>query len=146
MRGHSLRAVFHYQEGPAWIFESDGRWLYPLLDLLGRFPSPSVLEPPPLKAEVWDRISGRAGALLLVYLRRQILMQVAEVRIVSGLASEGAIEVFEHFGLEAKIESRVDRIACATEADFEGELDPARALERIQERVRIRRRQGTAQA
>ena len=132
-------ATFFQAAGPSLVFESDGRWLHPLVELITRLEAGEFLEPLPARAEIYDSISGRAGALLLVYVRQRLLADVGQVQVRAGLASNGAVEIFGRFGMDVEIQRLVDAIDCSTEKDFAEEADPSAALARIRKRIEERR-------
>ncbi len=86
------------------IFQSDGKWLYPLFDLEDYLSNTQQnLE----NTIVWDKVIGKASALLLVYLQAEC--------VHGQLISELAIKVFKHFQIPLNYNQRVPRIKCKTE-------------------------------
>jgi len=112
------------------IFESDGTWLHPLLELesvLSKLTDGASLAG---RLTTYDKIVGRAGALLSVRLG------IAEIE--TELLSERAVPVLERHGVVVHARQRVERILCATEDLLAGVTDPEEAHRFILERVAAR--------
>lgn len=86
------------------VFASDGSWLHPLFDL-----EEFLIQHPidMAKAEIQDKIIGKAAAFLIVRLRPS--------RVHGAIMSSLAHGVFRDHGLPATYDSLVDRIDCKTE-------------------------------
>ncbi|TVQ40796.1 MAG: DUF1893 domain-containing protein [Spirochaetaceae bacterium] len=106
------------------LFTSDGLWLHPLLDLT-RF----IAERGESAAdcELYDKIVGRAAALLIVRLC------IRTVR--TDLLSRRAIPVFDAHGVAWRATTVVDRIDCRTEDLLAEEHDPDAAYRVIRARA-----------
>lgn len=106
------------------IFHSDGSWLHPLF-ALERFLRTSSHDPANLV--VWDKVVGRAAALLHVYLG------VGRVR--AHLMSELGRQALIHHGVPHICEVLVPRIDCQTESLLAEELDPQVAYRLLRRRA-----------
>ena len=107
------------------IFASSRPWLHPLLDLT------SFLETrheTTADCELYDKVVGRAAALLMVRLGIRSLR--------TGLMSERAIPVLEANGVAWHADTRVERIDCRTEDILADETDPDTAYRVIRARAR----------
>lgn len=99
--------------GDQVIFQSDGKWLYPLFDLEDHLKS----HPYDMKQTyIHDKVVGKAAALLMVRLG------VGQVHGV--LMSDLASQVFETWGVPYSYDQRVERIDCQTEAILQEISDP----------------------
>jgi hypothetical protein len=86
------------------VFESFGKWLYPLFDL------EDYLRGHPLEmsqVEIRDKVIGKAAALLIV--------RLGTGQVYGETMSELGIAVFGTAGLPYSYGQRVPRIACKTE-------------------------------
>ena len=118
--GNSLEL---YADG-ALVFSSRGRWLHPLFELEG------YLGEHPLPREglaLSDKIVGKAAALLIDR------MGIKAVR--AGILSDPAFETLVSRGTAVTWETRVARIACATEELLLHETDPEKAWRLIRDRI-----------
>lgn len=87
------------------VFQSDGKWLYPLFDLEDFHQShPFDMG----RASVIDKIVGKAAALLL--------LRLGVGHVHGKLISDLAIKVFDYWELPFTFDQRVERIDCQTEA------------------------------
>lgn len=119
---HHALEVTH---GETLVFHSDGKWLYPLLDL-----EHYLAEHPydPRSLAVRDKIIGRAAALLIVRLGIR--------HVHAGLLSESGADVLRHFEVSFDFEHLVPQVACQTEILLDGEFDLDKAHALILERAR----------
>lgn len=118
---HSLM-VYHKQE---IIFQSDGKWLYPLLELtdfLGR----NRFNPKDIT--VHDKIIGRAAALLIARLKTGKV--IAENLSIAGQSA------LEYFRIPYTYKTLLNHITCQTEKMLLHELDPEKAYQLIRDRVK----------
>jgi hypothetical protein len=114
------------RQGGNVVFTSDGKWLYPLLDL-ERYLSASPIDPSLLTLH--DKIVGRAAALLIVRLR------IPSVH--AGLLSRLGERALRAAGVRYTRDEIVDRIDCQTEEILEHVDDPEEAHRVITERARV---------
>jgi len=114
--------------GEERLFASDGRWLYPLLEL-EEYLSSSPWPEPDLREElrVHDKIVGKAAALLLVRLG----IRTVHADLLSLLAEA----VLRRHGVRLSHRERVPRIACRTEALLAEVEDPEEAYRVVRERI-----------
>ena len=98
------------------LFESDGKWLYPLFDLEDHLKTHSI---PMKNALVQDKVIGKAAALLLV--------RLGAGRVHGGLMSELGDEVLFQFNLPHSFDQLVPRIECKTETILAEINDPEQA-------------------
>ncbi len=113
------------------IFESDGPWLYPLLELETVLHEHRQRDPDALLT-TYDKVVGRAGALLSI--------RLGVTAIETELLSRLAVPVLEANGVRFTASAVEDRIFCATE-DLFGEIDdPEEAHRLILRRIEERRR------
>jgi hypothetical protein len=117
--------LFH---GDERLFASEGRWLYPLLELeqylsTSRWPEPGQRG----ELEVHDKIVGKAAALLLVRLGIR--------KVHAGLLSLLGEAVLRRHGVELSHRERVARISCRTETLLAEVEDPEEAYRLIRERI-----------
>ncbi|MHB1319273.1 MAG: PfkB family carbohydrate kinase, partial [Anaerolineae bacterium] len=117
---HTLE-VFH---GDTLVFSSDSHWLHPLFELEA-FLASSTYNPGGL--EVYDKIVGRAAALLMVRLG----VGQVHARVLSELGRE----ILQYHDMTYTYDEVVDRIACDTEALLREVLDPEAAYVMLRERV-----------
>ena len=97
---YSLRA---YLNGEI-IFESSGKWLYPLFELED-YIRENKIDTAGLFVE--DKIAGRAAAAMMVK------FGIRKVRI--GLISSYGAEIFKEHGVEFSYDEYVEKIQCRTE-------------------------------
>lgn len=100
------------------VFESNGRWLYPLFDL------EDYLKTHALKitqAMVRDKVIGKAAALLLIRLRAG--------RLHGNLMSELAVETLKRANIPHTYDRLAPRIDCQTETLLAEIDDPEQAYE-----------------
>ena len=98
------------------IFHSEGKWLYPLLDLEDRINEEGW---DGSELELEDKIAGKAAAFLMV--------RMGVRRVYAHMLSELAEEVFRSYGVEYRFDIRVPRIACQTEEILATLDDPEEA-------------------
>jgi ABC-type multidrug transport system ATPase subunit len=113
------------------FFESDGPWLYPLLELESALretgsPSNDAL------LTTYDKVVGRAGALLSI--------RLGVTAIETDLLSRLAIPVLEQHNVRFTAGELADRIFCATEDLLADVDDPDEAHAIILKRIEERRR------
>ena len=97
---YSLRAY----TGKTLIFESGGKWLYPLFELEEHIIKNGF---DPLDIDLEDKIAGRAAASLM------IRMGIKKVRI--RLLSRHALDLFKRHDIICSYDELVERIDCRTE-------------------------------
>ena len=102
------------------IFYSDGKWLYPLLEL-EIFLSNSNYDR--TKLVVKDKIVGRAAALILIYLGIQ--------NVKAGIMSKLGKDALEKHGICFEYNDLVKRIQCKTEELLKNEHDYQKAYKLI---------------
>jgi len=105
----SLQVFF----GEHLVFQSNGKWLYPLFELEDHLKSHPI---DMTQAFVHDKIIGKAAAILLVRLNTG--------RVHGDLVSDLAINYMEKSGLPFSFDKRVDRIQCKTERELRSIDDP----------------------
>jgi zinc transport system ATP-binding protein len=103
---HSLSVY----QGEQCVFHSDGNWLHPLFELEAVIKD-KTLDPGTLT--VHDKIVGAGSAFLIAHLGIRYLH--------AGILSQRGEAVLQRFGISFTGDTRVERVACATE----GLLDPA---------------------
>jgi hypothetical protein len=113
-----MEATLELYRDSTLIFQSAGKWLYPLFELED-FLASAGLEPAALT--VRDKIVGRAAALLLLRLGLR--------KIQAGLLSVLAREVLDRFQAQYSWDMLVNRILCETEEILSKVSDPAEAYE-----------------
>jgi zinc transport system ATP-binding protein len=119
-----VQATLEAWDGERLVFASDGRWLYPLLELAESVREGSL---DAARLVVRDRIVGRAAALVLVHIG---------VRTVhAGILSEPGRDALAAHAVEWSCDELVGRIACRTEALLLEETDPAAAFRLVAERA-----------
>ena len=98
------------------VFESDGRWLYPLFDLENYLQNNPI---PMGSALVRDKVIGKAAALLLI--------RIGTGQVHGELMSELAVQVLTHFNIPHTHDRLVSRIDCQTETLLLDVDDPDQA-------------------
>lgn len=126
-----MPTLIAYRDGIEF-FRSDGSWLYPLLDLETTLAAVPADERAHGRLTTYDKIVGRAGALLSIRLG----VEAITAEVVSRLAWQ----VLEPRGIEISAELTVDRIDCATEELLKEIDDPDEAHGIILRRIEERRR------
>ncbi len=122
---HAL-SVYH---GTECVFHSDGSWLHPLFEL------ETVIRDQNLDSAtltVHDKIVGAGSAFLLAHLGIH--------RLHAGILSQRGADVLQRFGVSVTCDTRVERIACATERL----LDPDMPLDAAVAALRQRALRGNA--
>lgn len=114
--------VLYHRQKP--VFQDNGAWLHPLLALEAWLDSHNF---PREELSLYDKVIGRAGALLIIRLgirsvRTDLMSRLAEV-------------AFEKFGVQFETTVMTDRILCKTEELLESVLDPERAHLLILDRI-----------
>jgi len=117
---HSLEV---YHQGQL-VFFSDRNWIYPLFEL-EKFLDKT--EHPVQELVVYDKIVGKAAALLMVY------FHISQVK--AQLISRLGIETLQYFKVNFDYQQIVDRIYCQTEEILQKEMDPAIAYRILKERI-----------
>ncbi len=117
-------------QSQACIFHSDGSWLHPLFELETVIKD-RKLDPGSLT--VHDKIVGAGSAFLLAHLGIR--------RLHAGILSLRGEAVLQRFGISVTWDTRVERIACATESL----LDPAMPLDEAVAILRQRAGRGRLQ-
>ncbi|TVQ28509.1 MAG: DUF1893 domain-containing protein [Spirochaetaceae bacterium] len=107
------------------VFASSRPWLHPLLDLTRFLETTGETT---ADCELYDKIVGRAAALLMVRLGIRSLR--------TGIMSERAIPVLEANGVTWHADARVERIDCLTEDILANETDSDTAYRIIRARAR----------
>jgi hypothetical protein len=108
----------------ALVFSSRGRWLHPLFELevyLCEHPLPAE------RLALSDKIVGKAAALLIV--------RMGIKTVHAGILSDPAYETLVSRGAAVTWETRVCRIACATEELLLHETDPEKAWRLLRDRI-----------
>ncbi len=118
---HALEVYFD----DTLIFFSNKKWLYPLFDLEIFLIEHNSFTPSELI--VYDKILGRAAALLLVYLK----IKTVKTKLMSARARE----IFIHFNVTFEFEAEVEKISCRTEEILQNELDPHAAYRLLKVRT-----------
>jgi len=106
--GHTLEAFI----GDGLVFSSSGKWLHPLFDLEAHIRESGL---DPAKISLHDTVNGTAAAALIARLG------IRDVNV--NLISDGAIELYEKYGVHCSYSNRVGRILCKTEALFSPDDD-----------------------
>ena len=104
------------------IFQSDKHWIHPLLDL-DAFVSQNNLDIS--NAEIYDKITGKAAALLML----RFGVKIIHTHIISKLACE----VFDQNSIAYSYTTLVERIDCKTEALLHEIHDPEEAYRMLME-------------
>lgn len=100
------------------LYSNNGKWLFPLFDLEDYLKEhPDLLQ----KATVWDKVIGKAAALLI--------LRLGGSRVHGVLMSELAAETLEKAGIAHSFDTLVPRIDCQTEKILEDIVDPDEAYE-----------------
>ncbi len=111
-------------DGEELIFQSSGKWLYPLFEvesfLDGRSADLSSLS-------LHDHIDGKAAAMLTVHLGIR--------RVHSDILSEGALDIFTKYGVDISYDTLVEKIQCMTEALIGEDMSPGDAYKMLYERA-----------
>lgn len=118
----NLSLLVRFEDGIT--FRSDGKWLYPLFDLQDFLESEELSLD---KAEVFDKVIGKAAALLLVYFDAR--------RVHGDVMSDLAIKVFKSESINYSYDLRVDRITCRTETLLCDIDDPKEAFQILCQRA-----------
>lgn len=106
------------------LFSSNGKWLYPLFDLEDYLEDhPGLLK----NATIWDKVIGRAAALLI--------LRLGGNRVHGVLMSELGAETLEKAGVAHSFDTLVPRIACQTEEILKDIIDPDEAYKILCERA-----------
>lgn len=116
----SLRVV----DGDNLFFTSNGKWLYPLFDLHKLLASETVNVD---RLSLTDKIAGKAAAFLIV--------RTGIKKVHIKLISEGALQVFERFGLDVTYDELVDAILCKTEIMVSADDDPEKVWQMLRRRA-----------
>jgi zinc transport system ATP-binding protein len=111
-----MEATLELYRDSELLFQSKGKWLYPLFEL-EEFLASAGLDLGSLS--VRDKIVGKAAALLLVRLGLR--------RIRAGVISELAREMLDRFQVRYSWETLVERIDCQTEDILKDIDDPGEA-------------------
>lgn len=98
------------------VFESEGKWLYPLFDLEDYLQANPI---PMACAMVRDKVIGKAAALLLI--------RLGTGRVHGELMSELAVQILTHFNIPHTYDQLVPRIDCQTETLLLDVDDPDQA-------------------
>ncbi len=106
------------------IFESEGKWLYPLFELEEYLRTGGIN---PADVSLEDKIAGRAAASLTSG------MGINKVHI--HLISELGLKVFEQNGVECRYDRIVDKIECRTEDLINDEMSVADACMFLRKRA-----------
>ena len=107
------------------VFQSDGKWLYPLFDLEDYLLNHHV----DMKlAHVHDKVVGKAAALLMV--------RLGVGRVHGVLMSDLASQVFETWEIPYSFDQQVERIDCQTEAILQEISDPEIAYNILYDRAK----------
>ena len=107
------------------LFESDGKWLYPLFDLEEFVKTHSLTL---TKAFVRDKVIGKAAALLLV--------RLGAGRIHGEVMSQLAVDTLTDFSVRHSYDLVVPRIECQTEMLLLDIDDPNEAYQLLCRRAR----------
>ena len=108
------------------IFSSNGKWLYPLFDL-ENFLSTGNFNP--AKCTLYDKIIGKASALLIIRLGIK--------KVNGGIVSERAESAFKNWKIEYTVEKHVKLIDCKTEELLKSISDPEEVYRIIKKRAGI---------
>lgn len=122
---HSLAVYQHRRQ----IFHADGPWLYPLLELESWLETNRI---DTSKVELYDKIVGRAGAMLIC--------RLGFLTVRTDLISNFGVDVFDRHGVQWTSAARTERILCATESLLENETDLEAAHQLIQDRANQQRK------
>lgn len=122
--GFGDRISLEVRRDGAVIFQNGGHWLHPLLDLSESVENGQISME---RAEVRDRIIGRAAALLIV--------RLGAARVHGDLMSELAVDVLQGVALPYSFAKLVSRIDCATEGILQGVDDPEEAYQIVCKRA-----------
>jgi len=123
----SPHALSVYQ-GTLCVFDSDSAWLHPLFELETAIKAKGLA---PASLTVHDKIVGAGSAFLLAHLGIRHLH--------AGILSERGETVLQRFDISVTWETRVDRIACATESLLEPNMPIDAAVSLLRQRAGTRR-------
>lgn len=113
------------------IFQSYGKWLYPLLELESFLTNPPTDQQiDPIALSVRDRMVGKAAALLTIRLGIR--------RVHAETISELGKSALEAAGAQVTFDQAVDRVLCATEELLLEIDDPAEAHRLVLDRIEKR--------
>jgi len=115
-------------QGSVCVFHSDGSWLHPLFELENAIKARRLA---PATLTVHDKIVGAGSAFLLAHLGIRHLH--------AGILSERGETVLQRFGIRVTWDTRVDRIACATESLLEPNMPIDAAVSLLRQRAGTRR-------
>ncbi|MBD3287275.1 DUF1893 domain-containing protein, partial [candidate division KSB1 bacterium] len=107
------------------IFQSDKKWLYPLFDFENFLIENNSYSPSELM--VYDKIVGRAAALMFAYLN------IKTVRTTT--MSIRARQIFKHYKIDFECEQEVDKISCRTEEILQNEFNAGNAYRILKSRA-----------
>ena len=107
------------------VFESDGKWLHPLLELGDKIGEQGLAAE---ELYLHDSVIGRAAALLIVRLGIKT--------VFAGILSEPGKSVLETFGITFDYDTLVPRIACMTEELLQSVTSPEEAWRILKERAK----------
>jgi len=125
MSSRSLE-LFHHGRS---LFVSHGKWLHPLFELEQVL---SRLDVPREELHLFDKVTGRAGSLLIVRLGIR--------SVKTELLSELGREVFEMYGVRFESSVMTPRILCQTEELLENVTHPEEAHRLVRERIEKKNR------
>jgi len=131
MSSRSLE-LFHHGRS---VFVSHGKWLHPLFELEQVL---SRLDVPREELHLFDKVTGRAGSLLIVRLGIR--------SVKTELLSELGREVFEMYGVRFESSVMTPRILCQTEELLESVTDPEEAHRLVRERIENKNRREAERA
>jgi hypothetical protein len=126
-----VSTLIAYRDGIEF-YRSDGSWLYPLFELEQALEASSRQGGAGGRLTTYDKVVGRAGALLSV--------RLGVVSISTDVVSELALPVLEAHGVDVDARTVTPRILCATEDLLCNVTDPEAAHRMILERIASRRR------
>lgn len=126
-----MATLIAYRDGIEF-YRSERAWLYPLLDLEAALTAGRAGGRARGRLTTYDKIVGRAGALLSARLG----VEAIEAEVVS----RRALDVLWSRGIEIKAALTVDQIDCATEELLARVDDPDEAHRMILRRIEERRR------
>lgn len=111
-------------QGTDCVFHSDGSWLHPLFELEAVIKDQNLA---PATLTVHDKIVGAGSAFLLAHLGIQCLH--------AGILSQRGEIVLQRFGISVTWDTRVERIACATESLLDAAMVLADAVALLRQRA-----------
>jgi len=106
------------------VFHSDGSWLHPLFELEAAMAADHL---DPAGLTVHDKIVGAGSAFLIAALGIRHLH--------AGILSERGEAVLQRFGVSFTWDTRVERIACATESLLDPAMPPGEAIALLRQRA-----------